>query len=96
MNPPSFPPSRKKKFRPDYHAGADETALMWEFYPDAVDTARAKRLKPQSSPDFEPLGYVGDPASFELEKNAKETFLIMVEHTALVIETFLKNKDGLK
>ncbi len=76
-------------FRPDYHAGATETALVWAYHPDKVNVEMAKKLKPQSSFD-DPLGYVGDPASFELE-NEKEASNKIAEFYVHVIETFLEN-----
>jgi creatinine amidohydrolase len=30
---PSSSPARTGKFSPDYHAGANETALIWTYYP---------------------------------------------------------------
>lgn len=89
-NPPAFPPTRSGKYIPDYHAGADETATMWAFYPDKVKVKIAEKLKPQSW--FERLGYVGDPASFKLETSAAESFRTLAKYTALIIETFLKQK----
>jgi creatinine amidohydrolase len=57
-------PARPGRYKPDYHAGAEETSMMWSFYPGKVRVDAATELKPQ--PTFEPLGYVGDPAHFEL------------------------------
>jgi creatinine amidohydrolase len=53
----------EKPFQPDYHSGAPETALMLAYFPEEVNTELAKTLKPQST--WQPLGYVGDPASFD-------------------------------
>jgi creatinine amidohydrolase len=81
--------SRPGKFTPDYHAGSDETAWIWEFYPNKVNVKTVEKLKPQA--DFEPLGYFGDPASFKLEKKAKEAFLTIAKRWSLLIESHLKN-----
>jgi creatinine amidohydrolase len=90
QNPPVFPAIRSGKYSPDYHAGADETSMMWSCYPDKVNIELAKKLKPQST--FEPLGYVGDPASFELEKGL-DSLSATAEYAALLIEAFLKHKN---
>ena len=87
-SPPRFLPPRSGKFSPDYHAGADETAIMLSLYPQRVRTDIAEGLKPEAS--FDPLGYVGDPASYKLEKNAVENFRINAEYGAQLIEAFLK------
>ncbi|HEX7714177.1 MAG TPA: creatininase family protein [Bacillota bacterium] len=83
--------SRPGKFAPDYHAGADETAWIQAFYPDKVNVEIAKKLKPQAG--FEPLGYFGDPAGFELEPNAKEAFLTIAKRWSALIESYLKNEQ---
>ncbi|HEX3044390.1 MAG TPA: creatininase family protein [Bacillota bacterium] len=88
-NGPTFPAPRPGKFTPDYHAGADETASMWAFYPERVNVKKAAQLKPQSS-FYQPLGYVGDPASFKLEKGAAPNLKILAQYYALKIEAFLK------
>jgi creatinine amidohydrolase len=85
-----FRPARSGKFSPDYHAGAVETALIRAYHPDKVNVEMAKKLKPQVSFD-EPLGYVGDPANFELE-NEKEASIKIAEFYMQVIETFLKKQ----
>jgi creatinine amidohydrolase len=54
--------SVENPFTPDYHAGAFETAVMLAYFPEEVNTAIVTTLKPQST--FDPLGYVGDPASY--------------------------------
>jgi creatinine amidohydrolase len=79
---------RKATYRPDLHAGAMETARIFAFFPDKVNVEMAKKLKPQSS-FADPLGYVGDPANFEVEdgKESLEKLSIFYTH---VIETFLK------
>jgi len=66
----------------DLHAGSLETGLMLNYFPDQVDAELAKRLKATEltvddlktlgKGDSEvretiPLGYFGDPASFDLE-----------------------------
>ncbi len=85
-NPPVFPPDRAGKFKPDYHAGADETADMFTFYPQKVDSQTAKSLKPQNT--FHPLGYCGDPASFELEQEVIQYYQASLETDTLKIEAY--------
>jgi creatinine amidohydrolase len=64
---------------PDVHAGDIETATMNHFYPDLVDTQKAKKLPPTQLGDdkimswlwggqtreLSPDGYLGAPADFE-------------------------------
>ncbi len=57
------PAARTSLFRPDYHAGANESKAMLDLHPARVDRMTAASLKPQGS--FAPLGYVGDPANME-------------------------------
>ncbi len=57
-----FPPPKPGKFAPDYHAGADETKAMWDYYPARVNPKVAKTLEPQKT--FQPRGFAGDPAHF--------------------------------
>lgn len=85
--PPEFPSHREGRYQPDYHAGAIETASMHTFYPQKVNTDIAKRLKPQNT--FEPLGYCGDPASFDLEKSTIDFFEADLEMDSLKIETLI-------
>ncbi|MGD0013053.1 MAG: creatininase family protein [Bryobacteraceae bacterium] len=59
------PGGRPDAIRPDYHAGAGETRLMADGFPEDVDLRLATRLEPQSR--FRPLAYVGDPASWAKE-----------------------------
>jgi creatinine amidohydrolase len=93
-NPPVFPKQRESKFEPDYHAGANETAAVWTFYPEKVNIEIAKGLKPQNW--FDPLGYCGDPASFDLEKNIVLIFEADAELDSLRIKTILgENVNGL-
>lgn len=87
-NPPIFPSPREGRYQPDYHAGANETACIYTFYPQKVDIAIAKQLKPQSN--FDPLGYCGDPASFMLEKTIIEYREADVEMDSLKIQAVLK------
>jgi creatinine amidohydrolase len=54
---------RPGAYSPDYHAGANETAMVYAEYPRLVDLALARSLKPEGG--FQPLGYAGDPAGFE-------------------------------
>lgn len=88
QNHQPFRANRPGKYSPDYHAGATETAMIYTYHPDKVNVELAKTLKPQSSFD-EPLGYVGDPANFELE-NEKEASNKIADFYVQVIETFLK------
>ncbi len=90
----------------DIHAGGRETGVMLHYFPDQVNKDLAKTLKPtdltsqdlmrwdQSWSDarrITPLGYFGDPASFDPEagRQRKET---SVTGMANLIETFLKGK----
>jgi hypothetical protein len=52
----------------------------------------AAGLKPEG--DFDPLGYVGDPASYKLEKNVVEVVRIQAEGDALVIDAFMKQEKA--
>lgn len=88
-NPLAFPPARSGKFTPDYHAGANETATMWAFYPERVKPEIAKQLKPQTFFNY-PFGYVGDPASFKLETGAADSLKALAKYSVLLIEAFLK------
>jgi creatinine amidohydrolase len=92
-NPPAFPLPRDGKFEPDIHAGANETAEIYTFYPEKVNVELAKELKPQNS--FHPLGYFGDPANFLLEKNVIEYYEAYLEMNTLKIEAILE-KEGRK
>jgi creatinine amidohydrolase len=67
----------------DTHAGARETADMAIYFPKIVNADLARTLKPSTS--FDPLGYWGDPASFE-KINPEE-----IKRWEEAIETFLKN-----
>jgi creatinine amidohydrolase len=85
---PSFPPPRAGKYGPDYHAGADETAAMWAYYPERVRKEVALGLKPASS-FANPLGYVGDPASFLAETSQARIQELWAELLAKRIEALL-------
>lgn len=87
-NPPEFPRQREGRFDPDYHAGAIESAAVFTFYPMKGDRELAKTLIPQAT--FHPLGYCGDPASYELEDSIIEYFHADVETDARKIEAYLK------
>ncbi|MBP1755584.1 MAG: Creatininase [Firmicutes bacterium] len=87
-NPPEFPKQREGRFEPDYHAGAIESAAVFTFYPNKGNRELAKQLKPQDT--FHPLGYCGDPASFELEDTIIDYFHADVETDASKIEAYLK------
>lgn len=92
-NPPAFPSPREGRYEPDYHAGAIETAVMYTYYPQKVNTKLVKDLKPQNT--WDPLGYCGDPANFSMEKTIIEFWKADSEMDALKIEAVLK-KDGTK
>lgn len=62
--PPPFPPLPEALPVKDVHAGAWETACMATYFPEDLDRELAKSLEPSSS--FEPLGYFGDPARFDI------------------------------
>jgi hypothetical protein len=87
-NPPDFPKQREGRFEPDYHAGATESAAVFTFYPMKGNRELAKQLTPQAT--FHPLGYCGDPASYELEETIIEFFHADVETDARKIEAYLK------
>lgn len=84
---PEFPSQREGRYQPDYHAGAIETACMYTFYPQKVNTNIAKGLKPQNT--FEPLGYCGDPSSFDLEKSIIDFYEADLEMDSLKIEALI-------
>jgi len=50
-------------YEPNFHAGTSETSAMLAYYPELVNAAQADTLKPENW--FQPLGYVGDPASYK-------------------------------
>ncbi len=60
-------------YKPDYHAGAQETAEMLKYFPEEVNLETAKTLKPEGT--FHPLGYVGDPANYANANSTIEGFL---------------------
>jgi creatinine amidohydrolase len=67
----------------DIHAGGGETGIIAAFFPDQMDTALAKTLKPtkltgdkvvewlKDARRVTPLGYLGDPASFNAAEGKK-------------------------
>ena len=94
----------------DVHAGTGETGMMVHYFPDQVDVEGAKRLKPtnlttqdlmewdQSWADarrITPLGYFGDPASFNPEAS-RQRLESLGESVANLIERFMKKKKGAK
>jgi creatinine amidohydrolase len=87
-NEPVYPPRRAGKYAPDYHAGSDETAAMWAFHPERVRKDVALGLKPASS-FANPLGYVGDPASFLAETSIARIQELWAELLAMRIEALL-------
>lgn len=88
------PVTKSMRAHLDFHAGAFETAEMVAFFPETVDTAVAKTLKP--STEFGPSGYWGDPASYdqipteEIRKWADDIAAATVEALA----AFLKSRQG--
>lgn len=51
------------QYRPEIHAGAHETKTIRDLFPKSVNVEKARTLRPQTT--VSPLGYIGDPASFE-------------------------------
>jgi creatinine amidohydrolase len=84
----------------DLHAGAGETGLMAAYFPGQVDLDLTKKLEPTKVTIREvgkwvtdakavtPLGYLGDPASFNIEESKKflEAYCLMI---ADAIESYL-------
>jgi creatinine amidohydrolase len=76
MSPPSD--EQPQEFL-DIHAGAEETGIIAAFFPDQVDTDLALTLEPTritygevaqwltDARRITPLGYLGDPASFDAD-----------------------------
>jgi creatinine amidohydrolase len=87
----TFPQMREERYKPDYHAGAIETAQMFTFFPEKVRCDVAKTLKPSDS--FHPLAYCGDPANYDKEYNIAEFTCSDVALDVLKIEAILK-RDG--
>jgi creatinine amidohydrolase len=90
----------------DVHAGTGETGTMVYYFPEQVDVELAKTLKStdlttkdllewdQSWNDarrITPLGYFGDPASFNPEAS-RQRIENSVESMANLIESFMKRK----
>jgi creatinine amidohydrolase len=76
----------------DIHAGAFETAEMVAYFPQDVNQKVAKSLKP--STEFAPLGYWGDPASFDQIKPGEIRAMAeeIVAATVEAIETVIRGK----
>ncbi len=92
----------------DIHAGTGETGIMVYYFPEQVDVELAKTLKStdlttedlmewdQSWTDAKrmtPLGYFGDPASFNPEIG-RQKMEDTVKSLANLIESFMKRKKG--
>jgi creatinine amidohydrolase len=90
----------------DVHAGQGETGLVAHYFPDQVNAEMARTLKPtnltlqdlmewdQSWNDAKritPLGYFGDPSSFDPEAS-RQRMEGFVKNVAKLIENFLKGK----
>jgi creatinine amidohydrolase len=92
----------------DIHAGSRETGVIVHYFPDQVDVELAKKLKPTTltlqdimgwewsdARRLTPLGYVGDPASFDPEVSRQHTES-SAKGMAELIENFLKGKGEIK
>jgi creatinine amidohydrolase len=92
----------------DIHAGGWETGVIVHYFPDQVDVELAKKLKPTTltlqdimgwewsdARRLTPLGYVGDPASFDPEVSRQRTES-SAKGMADLIENFLKGKGEIK
>jgi creatinine amidohydrolase len=92
----------------DVHAGTGETGMMVYYFPEQVDVELAKALKStnlttrellewdQSWSDarrITPLGYFGDPSSFDPEVS-HQRIESSVEGMTNLIESFMKKKMG--
>jgi len=89
------PPTPKSfEGRLDIHAGAFETAEMAAYFLHEVNAKVARSLQPTTG--FDPLGYWGDPASYEKIKpdEMRKFAEAQVALTADAIENFLKEKKG--
>ena len=85
----SFREDRENRYSPDRYAGATETAFINYYLPQSVRKEIIQDLRPQSS--FEdPMGYLGDPASYKLE-NEKDASERISEYYVEVIKSFLKH-----
>lgn len=78
-DPPVPPPTPPGMYSPDYHAGAFETKMVFDFAPNIVDTSIVSTLAPQRK--FQPLGYIGDPANY-LVAPGKATVSFWAEYFA--------------
>jgi creatinine amidohydrolase len=78
-DPPVAPPTPLGMYSPDYHAGAFETKMVFDFAPNVVNTGIVGTLTPQRN--FQPLGYVGDPANY-LVAPGKGTTSFLAEYWA--------------
>jgi creatinine amidohydrolase len=71
----------------DTHAGGSETGQFAAFFPQLADLELAKTLPPQSD-GFQPLGYWGDPAQYNIAE-ARQFFEEYGRLTADAIENVL-------
>jgi creatinine amidohydrolase len=92
-NPPVIPSRNPGAYEPDYHAGANETKVVWAIEPSIVRTDIAGTLKPQSY--FSPLGYVGDPANY-LKDNGDIIFDALAEYWAQRIKFQLSSTSMIR
>lgn len=91
----------------DIHAGAFETSLMVDQFPDLVDVEKAKSLETSRTSieglkvwlrggvkarEVTPLGYLGDPSAMNVEK-ARETNSKMVQSIVAAILGVLKKAN---
>lgn len=94
----------------DIHAGGRETGVMLHYFPEQVNKELAKTLKPTTLTVQElttwdqgwsdarritPLGYFGDPASFDPETGRQRTET-SIKGIADLIETLLRAREEIK
>lgn len=89
---PAFPGSPLVNPNTEVHAGANETAEMVAQFPMDVNRELAKTLEPSTG--FEPWGYFGDPAKFDVldTEEIKKWGEASGVATAEWIEAFLKKQ----
>ncbi len=91
----------------DIHAGSSETAVMLNYFPQQVNVEMAKTLQ-STRTTFEdlkvlrrggdearkmiPLGYIGDPAGFNIEAGKKEVEERASKCATLIEKTIKENK----
>ncbi|MDH5696402.1 MAG: creatininase family protein [Dehalococcoidia bacterium] len=98
-----FPPEPPPKYL-QIHAESTETSIMLHYFPDQVDAELARTLKStdltfddlmvwrqgwSDARKVTPLGYFGDPASFDLQAG-KRLIEGYVQNVASLIESFIR------